>query len=176
MTNKSRKWLFGVAALALVFCAAWGWYLFDVPAKVQVAEKLPDLPSSNPYAHPKTLAVAERRGRCRSLDYHLARLAQATDAKQAENELKAMALLTGEMMNGYPIETTDKASSRALPAIYTPEGRLDLQQTRNKLLDTLRAMRGQSPKEAASQVTEACMACHSHFMRETDMPSLGSAR
>jgi hypothetical protein len=110
--------------------------------------------------------LAQRQGRCRALNHHLGRLAQAQDRDEAEVALKSLSLLIGEMMNAYPMPAAYVQDTQALPEIDTPEGRQALLEARESLRHTLREVRPLEAAEAAAQVADQCQACHARFMRE----------
>jgi hypothetical protein len=156
----------GVPAMLALATGLCGYLLpfelsADEPSSFPPAQSLS---ISEPYI--SRLALAQRKGRCRALNYQLSLLQDAGDEKETELALKHLSMLTGEMMNAYPMQGADDPDSRALPEIYTAEGRRDLLQAREALRDTLRAVRGSDARQAAAQVSEQCRGCHARFMRD----------
>lgn len=113
-----------------------------------------------------TLAIAQRKGRCRAMKFHLNEMARAKRDSEVEVKRKALGLLAGEMMNGYPRDARLAPSSNALPVVNTAKGQRELNEARDAFRDTLQSVKGLGGKEAAIMLSKSCMACHSRFLQD----------
>ncbi len=161
-----------VIGITIILMLAVGIYLFIDNSKLTASTKQvntppADSPSNGERAQQQmALALAQRRGRCRALEYHLKGMAQAKNESDVAAKIKILGVLAGEMMNGYPMEALNDPTSRALPVVNTPEGQRGLNEARDAFRATLRSVRGMDGKEAAAKLSESCMVCHTNFMRE----------
>jgi cytochrome c556 len=157
----------GVLAILMALVTGLSGYLlpFELLAGESASHTLAQTVSTANFLTSR-LAVAQRQGRCRALNQHLGLLAKASNTEEAAAALKSLSLLTGEMMNAYPIQGEDNPDSRALPSIYSAEGRRAFHEARESLRYTLREVRGMAAGQAATRVSDQCIACHAGFMRE----------
>jgi hypothetical protein len=165
VTPRMRQVL-GVLAVLMALGALALWQFALAPAPVVVPVPKPTAPAfslaSAPGVNP---AIAQRQGRCRALNQQLGLLAKAPDPAAAQAALKAMGLLSGEMMNGY-LDAQPDPRSRASAALFSPGGPTALRESRRALLNTLHSVRGMAGHQAASRVSASCAACHKRFVRD----------
>lgn len=137
--------------------------IINIISLLAAADPAPSAMEVHLHKKPKTLSVAMRQGRCRTMYRHWQKLKASDNAIQTVKSIKALRQLNAEMMNGFRNDSPTDPASHTAASAFTASGQMKLSKYRYQLLETLRHA-GSTP-DALTKIQRQCIICHHTFVK-----------